>query len=99
MKYSKINKNFVCKMAMLLAFVFVACSENNGSVAGGTGGTSLRRDTVNVMVSPLVNVILFLLSIVSIVVTPCLVSLSASHRIVLSVHSCHRSIRSFGRLL
>ena len=36
MKYSKINKNFVCKMAMLFAFVFAACSENNGSVAGGT---------------------------------------------------------------
>ena len=35
MNYSKINRQFVCKMAMLLAVVFAACS-NNGSVAGGT---------------------------------------------------------------
>ena len=33
MNYSKINGLFVCKMAMLLAFMFAACSEN---MAGGT---------------------------------------------------------------
>ena len=31
-----ISRKFVCKMAMLLAFMFAACSENNGSIAGGT---------------------------------------------------------------
>lgn len=36
MNYSKISRQFVCKMAMLLAFMFAACSENNGSIAGGT---------------------------------------------------------------
>ena len=36
MNYSKIGGQFVCKMAMLLAFVFAACSENNAPVAGGT---------------------------------------------------------------
>ncbi|WP_173475739.1 FISUMP domain-containing protein [Fibrobacter succinogenes] len=36
MNYSKISGQSVCKMAMLLAFVFAACSENNGPVAGGT---------------------------------------------------------------
>ena len=36
MNYLKFNRTFVRKMAMLFAFVFAACSENNGSVAGGT---------------------------------------------------------------
>ena len=38
MNYSKISGQFVCKMAMLLAFVFAACSETNSGngVAGGT---------------------------------------------------------------
>ncbi len=38
MNYSKFSGQFVCKMAMLLAFMFAACSEtNSGSdVAGGT---------------------------------------------------------------
>ena len=36
MNYSKFSGRFVCKMAMLLAFMFAACSENNNSVAGGT---------------------------------------------------------------
>ena len=36
MNYSKINGLFVCKMAMLLAFMFAACSESDGPVAGGT---------------------------------------------------------------
>ena len=36
MNYSKFSGQFVCKMAMLLAFVFAACSENNAPVAGGT---------------------------------------------------------------
>ena len=35
MNYSKISGLFVCKMAMLLAFMFAACSETN-DVAGGT---------------------------------------------------------------
>ena len=35
MNYLKFSRTFVCKMAMLLAFVFAACSENN-DVAGGT---------------------------------------------------------------
>ena len=36
MKNLKFSRKFICKMAMLLALVFAACSENNGSVAGGT---------------------------------------------------------------
>lgn len=38
MFYSKISGQLVCKMAMLLAFVFAACSETNSGngVAGGT---------------------------------------------------------------
>ena len=32
----KFDRQLVCKMAMLLAFVFAACSENNTPVAGGT---------------------------------------------------------------
>ena len=38
MNYSKISGQFVCKMAMLLAFMFAACSETNSGngVAGGT---------------------------------------------------------------
>ena len=38
MNYSNNSRTFVCKMAMLLAFVFVACSETNSGngVAGGT---------------------------------------------------------------
>ena len=38
MNYLKISGQFVCKMAMLLAFVFAACSETNSgnNVAGGT---------------------------------------------------------------
>jgi uncharacterized protein (TIGR02145 family) len=38
MNYSKISGQFVCKMAMLLAFMFAACSETNSgnNVAGGT---------------------------------------------------------------
>lgn len=36
MNYSNISGQLVCKMALLLAFMFAACSENNGSIAGGT---------------------------------------------------------------
>ena len=36
MNYSKFSWRFVCKMAMLLAFVLAACSESNDPVAGGT---------------------------------------------------------------
>ena len=36
MSFSKFSGQFVCTMAMLLAFMFAACSENNNSVAGGT---------------------------------------------------------------
>ena len=36
MKNLKFGGQFVCKMAMLLAFVFAACSENDAPVAGGT---------------------------------------------------------------
>jgi len=38
MNYSKISGQFVCKMAMLLAFMFAACSETDSgnNVAGGT---------------------------------------------------------------
>ena len=36
MNYSKISGQSVCKMAMLLAFVFAACSENEGPLTGGT---------------------------------------------------------------
>ena len=36
MNYSKFSGQFVCKMAMLLAFVFAACSENEGPLTGGT---------------------------------------------------------------
>ncbi len=35
MNYLKFSRTFVCQLAMLLAFVFTACSENN-DVAGGT---------------------------------------------------------------
>lgn len=35
MNYLKLSRAFICKMAMLLALVFAACSENN-DVAGGT---------------------------------------------------------------
>jgi len=31
-----IGRKFICKMAMLLAFMFAACSENGSPVAGGT---------------------------------------------------------------
>ena len=38
MNYSKFSGQFVCKMAMLLAFMFAACSETDSgnNVAGGT---------------------------------------------------------------
>lgn len=38
MNYSKLSRQFVCKLAMLLAFVFAACSETDSgnNVAGGT---------------------------------------------------------------
>ncbi|MDY6386738.1 MAG: hypothetical protein SPL21_04605, partial [Fibrobacter sp.] len=38
MNYSKFSRTFVCKMAMLLAFMFAACSETDSgnNVAGGT---------------------------------------------------------------
>ena len=36
MNYLKISGQFVCKMALLFAFVFAACSENNTPIAGGT---------------------------------------------------------------
>jgi len=36
MKNLKLGRKFICKMAMLLAFVFAACSENSAPVAGGT---------------------------------------------------------------
>ena len=38
MNYLKFSRTFVCKMAMLLAFVFAACSETNSGndIAGGT---------------------------------------------------------------
>ncbi len=38
MNYSKLSRQFVCKLAMLLAFMFAACSETDSgnNVAGGT---------------------------------------------------------------
>lgn len=36
MNYSKISEKFICTMAMLLALMFAACSENGSPVAGGT---------------------------------------------------------------
>ena len=36
MNYLKNSGQFVCKMALLFAFVFAACSENNTPIAGGT---------------------------------------------------------------
>ena len=44
MNYSKISGQLVCKMAMLLAFMFAACSETDSGiiVAGATvEGTGL----------------------------------------------------------
>ena len=40
MNYSKISGQFVCKMAMLLAFVFAACSEDNSPMNGAHGGAA-----------------------------------------------------------
>ena len=40
MNYSKISGQFVCKMAMLLAFVFAACSEDNSPVNSAHGGAA-----------------------------------------------------------
>jgi uncharacterized protein (TIGR02145 family) len=40
MNYSKISGQFVCKMAMLLAFVFAACSEDNSPINGAHGGAA-----------------------------------------------------------
>ena len=47
-----ISRKFVCKMAMLLAFMFAACSENNGSIAGGTvEETGLQASLENISVA------------------------------------------------
>ena len=40
MNYSKISGRLVCKMAMLLAFVFAACSEDNSPINGAHGGAA-----------------------------------------------------------
>ena len=40
MNYSKISGQFVCKMAMLLAFVFAACSEDNSPMNSAHGGAA-----------------------------------------------------------
>ena len=40
MNYSKISGQLVCKMAMLLAFVFAACSEDNSPINGAHGGAA-----------------------------------------------------------
>jgi uncharacterized protein (TIGR02145 family) len=40
MKNFKIGAEFVCKMAMLLAFVFAACSEDNSPMNGAHGGAA-----------------------------------------------------------
>lgn len=40
MNYSKISGQFVCKMAMLLAFVFAACSEDDSPINGAHGGAA-----------------------------------------------------------
>ena len=40
MNYSKISGLFVCKMAMLLAFAFAACSEDNSPINSAHGGAA-----------------------------------------------------------
>jgi uncharacterized protein (TIGR02145 family) len=52
MKNLKFSRKFICKMAMLLAFMFAACSENNGPVAGGTvEETGLQASLENISVA------------------------------------------------
>ena len=51
MNYLKIDRQVVCKMAMLLVFMFAACSEDGKSIADGgtaeeTGIYALKNITV-----------------------------------------------------
>ena len=59
MNYLKIDRQVVCKMAMLLAFMFAACSEDGKSIADGgtaeeTGIYALKNSTVAGKVGDLV---------------------------------------------
>ena len=60
MNYSKFSRTFVCKMAMLLAFMFAACSETNSgnNVAGGTvEETGIQASLENISVAGKVSLV------------------------------------------